>query len=186
MPDAKATPEALPADSAELQERAEALDRASRDYDNRGVDTSINPAPDFWTLPAKDYSFTSTFGQRWGKAHEGVDLAKAEGSKIVAAHGGTVKLASWNGGYGNCVIIDHGNGVETLYGHASRLLVKPGQQVNAGTPIALMGNTGYSFGAHLHFEVHVNGRPTDPVPFLKGRGVDIPRGVETLDGNILG
>ena len=185
MPDAKTAPQPLSADSAELQDRAATADRASRDLD-RGATTTIDqPAADYWVLPVHDYQFTSDFGERWGRLHAGVDLAKPEGTQYHAAHAGVVKLASWNGGYGNCVIIDHGNGIETIYGHASKLLVKVGQKVEAGQVLGLVGNTGYSFGAHLHFEVHVNGKATDPVPFLKRHGIDIPRQVETIDGNVL-
>src|SRR5262249_39773970 len=119
MPDAKTAPQPLSADSAELQDRAANADRASRDLD-RGPTTTINqPAADYWVLPVHDYQFTSDFGERWGRLHAGVDLAKPEGAPYYAAHAGVVKLASWNGGYGNCVIIDHGNGIETIYGHAS-------------------------------------------------------------------
>jgi murein DD-endopeptidase MepM/ murein hydrolase activator NlpD len=180
MPDAKASPQALSADAAELRDRTAANDRASRDLD-RGPTSSVNvPRPDLWLLPIHDYQFTSPFGQRWGKLHAGVDLARPEGTPYHAARSGVVKLARWNGGYGNCVIIDHGNGIETVYGHASKLLVKEGQQVDAGTVLGLVGNTGYSFGAHLHFEIHINGQPTDPVTYLRRHNVDIPRGVEAL------
>jgi murein DD-endopeptidase MepM/ murein hydrolase activator NlpD len=180
MPDAKATPQTLSADSAELRDRAAAADRASRDLD-RGPTSSVNvPAPDLWLLPLRDYQFTSPFGQRWGKLHAGVDLARPEGTPYHAARNGVVKLARWNGGYGYCVIIDHGNGVETVYGHSSKLLVKEGQVVQAGEPLGLVGNTGYSFGAHLHFEIHINGQPTDPVAYLRRHNVDIPRGVEAF------
>lgn len=184
MPDAKSTPQALSADSAELQDRAAAADRASRDLE-RGLGTSISAAPDVWLLPVHGYQFTSPFGQRWGRLHAGVDMSLPEGTPYHAAKAGVVTLARWHGGYGNAVIVDHGGGIETVYGHASKLLVKEGQRVEAGQVLGLIGNTGYSFGAHLHFEIHINGRPTDPVPYLRRHGVDIPRQVEAIYGGVL-
>lgn len=126
-----------------------------------------------WVLPTRGYSVTSGFGQRWGTLHAGVDLAAPSGTPIFAARTGTVELARWYGGYGYAVIIDHGNGVSTLYGHNSRLLVSAGQRVTAGQRITLMGSTGDSTGPHLHFEVHLGGNPVDPVPYLRQRGVRI-------------
>jgi murein DD-endopeptidase MepM/ murein hydrolase activator NlpD len=105
--------------------------------------------------------------------HAGVDLAAPQGTPIYAMHAGTVVLSRWEGGYGYAVIIDHGDGVKSLYGHTSQLLVSEGQEVSAGERIALVGNTGFSFGAHVHLEVHVDGTPVDPVAFFIERGVDI-------------
>lgn len=184
MPDAKTTPQALSADSAELQDRAAAADRASRDLE-RGLGSSISAAPDVWLLPVHDYQFTSPFGQRWGRLHAGVDMSLPEGTPYHAAKAGVVKLARWYGGYGNAVVVDHGGGIETVYGHASKLLVREGQRVEAGQVLGLIGNTGYSFGAHLHFEIHINGRPTDPVAYLRRHGVDIPRQVEAIYGGVV-
>ena len=106
--------------------------------------------------------------------HAGVDLATAHGTPIYAAHDGVVKLARWYGVYGNCVILDHGNEVETLYRHSSKLLVTEGQRVRAGEKIALVGNTGHSFGPHLHYEVRIDGNAVDPVPWMREVGVDFP------------
>lgn len=181
LPDAKHSPQALSSDAAEAQDRMAMLERASRA--ERGPATSINqPAPDVWLLPVRDYRFTSGFGSRWGTMHQGVDMARPEGTPYYAPHGGVVKLARWHGGYGNCIIIDHGNGIETLYGHASKLLVREGQKVETGQLLGLIGDTGYSYGAHLHFEVHVNGKPENPVDWMRLHGVDIPRQVETIFG----
>ncbi len=92
-----------------------------------------------------------------------MDFDPGAGTPIPAAGAGTVELAGTNGGYGNCVIIDHGNGLKTLYGHMQSLpSVSVGQAIAAGTIIGAVGNTGVSFGAHLHFEVHVNGSPVNP------------------------
>lgn len=124
--------------------------------------------------PAPSYSYISSeFGYRvhpvYGtkKYHSGLDMAAPGGSPILAAANGTVKFAGWNGGYGNCVIIDHGNGIQTLYGHSSRLLVSAGQSVTRGQKIALVGTTGTSTGNHLHFEVLNNGKATNPRPYLQ-------------------
>lgn len=98
--------------------------------------------------------------------HTGVDIAAAMGSDILAAESGEVILAKYNGGYGNCVIISHGGGISTLYGHSSKLLVSVGQQVNKGDVIAKVGSTGVSTGPHLHFEVRINGNHTNPKAYL--------------------
>jgi murein DD-endopeptidase MepM/ murein hydrolase activator NlpD len=99
--------------------------------------------------------------------HRGLDVAAAEGSPIRAPLAGVVVRAGPRGGYGNAVEIDHGNGVVTLYGHASEVGVAPGEQVVAGQQIARVGHSGRATGPHLHFEVRVGGRPVDPARVLK-------------------
>jgi murein DD-endopeptidase MepM/ murein hydrolase activator NlpD len=94
--------------------------------------------------------------------HTGVDIAAEYGTAIAAADSGIVIMASWYGGYGNAVVIDHGSGLSTLYGHCSVLYVRAGQQVSKGQVVALVGSTGNSTGPHLHFEVRQNGTPIDP------------------------
>lgn len=163
-------------------DRLATVDRANRS-DDRGVMSTVGqPAPDVWLLPLKQYRVSSPFGMRWGVLHPGVDLAVPEGTPYYAAHAGTVKVARWYGGYGYCVMIDVGNGVETLYGHSSKLLVKEGQHVEAGDLLALAGNTGYSYGPHVHFEIRIDGKAVDPVPFMKEHGVDIPQHIEAIYG----
>ena len=103
--------------------------------------------------------------------HEGVDLAGEEGAEIRAAAGGVVRRAGALGGFGNAVEVDHGNGITTLYAHASELLVREGERVNPGQPIARVGHTGRATGAHLHFEVRQGGRPVDPSRALKIYGL---------------
>lgn len=102
--------------------------------------------------------------------HKGLDItcAGAQGKRICAAEAGTVIVAAygWNGGYGNYVIVDHGNGLSTLYAHCVSLSVSVGQTVSRGQFIANVGNTGNSYGAHLHFEVRINGQHTNPAPYL--------------------
>ncbi len=163
--------------------RQAALQRAGRASD-RGAPLSTvdQPAPDVWLLPLKKYEVSSDFGPRWGVLHPGTDLAVPEGTPYYAAHAGTVKLARWNGGYGNCIILDVGNGVEIVHGHASKLLVHEGQHVDAGDLLGLVGDTGYSYGPHLHFEIRVNGKAIDAVPFMKAHGVDIHAHVEAIYG----
>ncbi|MBP3254083.1 MAG: peptidoglycan DD-metalloendopeptidase family protein [Bacteroidales bacterium] len=95
---------------------------------------------------------TSGYGWRWGRPHTGIDIALNTGDKIYAAFDGVVRVARFNGGYGNMVLIRHYNNLETLYGHMSEIKVKPGQTVKAGDVIGLGGSTGNSTGPHLHFE----------------------------------
>jgi murein DD-endopeptidase MepM/ murein hydrolase activator NlpD len=98
--------------------------------------------------------------------HSGVDIDGACGQAIFAAEDGTVLSAGYNGGYGNATVVDHGDGLSTLYGHQSSIGVSSGQKVSRGQQIGLVGTTGLSTGCHLHFEVRINGEPVDPVPYL--------------------
>ena len=100
------------------------------------------------------------------RPHEGIDVTAPMGSPIEAPAAGVVTDAGWESGYGNTVTIDHGYGVTTKFAHASKLLVKTGQRVQRGQRIALVGNTGLATGPHLHYEVHVNGRPVDPLKYV--------------------
>ncbi|HJS92623.1 MAG TPA: M23 family metallopeptidase [Solirubrobacteraceae bacterium] len=109
---------------------------------------------------------TSPFGMRWGKLHPGIDIGAAMGTPIKAAAAGRVIVASYDGGYGNLVVIDHGHGLATAYAHQSRIAVGVGQQVAQGQVIGYVGSTGFSTGPHLHFEVRVNGTPVDPMGYL--------------------
>lgn len=109
---------------------------------------------------------SSGFGMRNGSQHQGIDIAAPHGSPVRAVAAGKVVYADWAGSYGLLVTIDHGGGIETRYAHASRIDVKPGDQVAAGQVIARVGSTGRSTGPHLHFEVRVNGEPVDPLRWL--------------------
>lgn len=191
MPDAKAiNPEALQglgsASSASdaLAERADDNGRASRSDSRETVDrtkvSAEQAAKDVWLLPLDDYTFTSAYGVRFGKLHAGVDLAAPEGTPYKALHGGKVTKAGWYGGYGNSITIQDEQGVETVYAHSRRLMVKVGDVVKAGQTIGEVGMTGASFGTHLHIEIHLDGTPTDPIPFLRDRGVDIKLQVESV------
>ncbi len=115
---------------------------------------------------------TSTFGYRRHpifrtiKRHTGIDISRPNGTPIAAADGGKVIFSGWYGGYGKAVIIVHKSGLSTLYGHMSRINVGTGSFVNKGEKVGAVGSTGYSTGAHLHFEVRVNGRPVNPLNYL--------------------
>ncbi len=122
-------------------------------------------------IPAKG-KITSPFGMRYhpiekiNKVHQGVDINASYGDPILAAASGTIEISGIYGGYGKCVIIDHGNGCRTIYGHSSKLLVKEGQTVKKGQKIALVGSTGLSTGPHLHFEIRVGNTPVDPTQYV--------------------
>lgn len=132
-----------------------------------------------WQLPLRDARITSPFGMRTHpvtgiyKLHSGTDFAAATGTPVSAVASGTVRFAGYQGGNGNAVVIDHGDGISTLYGHASALLVKPGDHVRAGEPILRAGSTGYATGPHLHLEVRKDDKPMDPLPWLRDHGVRV-------------
>ena len=105
------------------------------------------------------------------RPHEGIDVSAPMGSPIEAPAAGVVSEAGWETGYGNTITINHGYGIVTKFAHASKLLVKTGQRVARGQRIALVGNSGLATGPHLHYEVHVNGRPVDPLKYVLPEGV---------------
>jgi murein DD-endopeptidase MepM/ murein hydrolase activator NlpD len=118
-------------------------------------------------------SFTSFFGYRsdpfdTGNAefHPGIDFKGKRGDEVKCTASGKIVFAGWAGGYGNCIRIQHINNIQTVYGHLSKIKVKVGQEVNVGDEIGLVGSTGHSTGAHLHYEVRVNGKPVNPVKYL--------------------
>lgn len=116
-----------------------------------------------FAMPTPSRKVNSPFGPRWGKVHQGLDIKVYVGDTICAAFDGKVRIVDFEArGYGYFVVIRHPNGLETLYGHMSKQLVKPNQIVRAGEPIGLGGNTGRSFGSHLHFETRICGVPIDP------------------------
>jgi murein DD-endopeptidase MepM/ murein hydrolase activator NlpD len=122
--------------------------------------------------PVANLSFTSEFGVRsdpfrgTAAMHAGVDIPGAVGTPIYATADGVVGRATWSGGYGNLVELEHGRGLQTRYGHLSKILVAPGSRVKRGDLIALMGSTGRSTGSHLHYEVRMDGRAVNPLPYL--------------------
>jgi murein DD-endopeptidase MepM/ murein hydrolase activator NlpD len=118
---------------------------------------------------------TSSFGNRrdpftgGSDFHPGLDISASQGDEVVAPALGTVSMAGWNGAYGNMVVIDHGYGIVTKYGHLSKFAVTNGQQVNRGDTIGFVGSTGRSTSAHLHYEIWVNGKLTNPMRLLTTR-----------------
>lgn len=117
-------------------------------------------------MPLNSYTLTSEFGWRWGRNHDGLDLAAPEGTPIKAADGGTVTRAGWYSGYGLCIDIDHGGGKMTRYGHCSSVSVSAGEKVYQGQLIGAVGNTGNSYGAHCHFEYRIGGAAVDPFAYM--------------------
>lgn len=111
-------------------------------------------------------SIVSPFGPRWGRLHAGIDIPAPGGTPIRAADSGRVVLAGWTGGYGNYTCIQHTSVMSTCYAHQSSIGVSAGQSVSQGNVIGAVGNTGNSFGNHLHFEVRINGSPVDPLGYL--------------------
>jgi murein DD-endopeptidase MepM/ murein hydrolase activator NlpD len=155
-------------EDAALQE-SYALSQIIRNLQSSGG--SYNGGKMLWPAPSCK-TITSPYGMRFHpvlhvyKMHTGIDIGARYGASIVAAKKGTVIQAGWNGAYGYSVIIDHGGQVSTLYGHCSQLLVHKGQNVSTGQTIAKVGSTGYSTGAHLHFEVRKNGNVTNPLDWV--------------------
>jgi murein DD-endopeptidase MepM/ murein hydrolase activator NlpD len=141
--------------------------------------TGAPPANDQgWALPLPAGSFymSTCFCMRWGEFHTGDDLAAAYGTPIRAIGGGTVIAAGPAQGFGNWVVIDHGNGFFSIYGHMRVLTVSPGQSVRAGQTVAYVGSEGFSTGPHLHLEIRLggmSGTPVDPQVFLARRGISI-------------
>ena len=141
-----------------------------------------------WPVPGYT-RITSKYGMRTHpitgvyKLHTGVDIGAPMGANFIAANDGIVTKASYNSAYGNMVIIDHGGGVSTLYAHGSEILVQVGQTVKRGDPVLKVGSTGYSTGAHAHFEVRLNGVVTDPMPYITNGLVPQTQANEETDVN---
>ena len=159
-------------------EKIAAAERKAADTVNGGTSgstsgTSTSTGKMTWPIPGYR-TLTSSFGYRihpiYGtyKLHSGIDVGAPRGAKFVAADDGTVLIASYgyNGGYGNYVVISHGNGITTRYGHGTTILVSAGQKVTKGTPVLTVGSTGASTGPHAHFEVRVNGVAVNPMNYL--------------------
>jgi murein DD-endopeptidase MepM/ murein hydrolase activator NlpD len=152
---------ALQAQSANLAAEIRSAQAAAPSYSSTAGST---PSASGLIWPVNG-PVVSPFGWRWGRMHEGIDIGVGYGTPIVAAASGTVIYAGWMGGYGNLIIIDHGGGLATAYGHQSSFAVGGGA-VSQGQVIGYVGCTGHCFGPHLHFEVRVNGSPVDPLGYL--------------------
>ncbi len=161
---------------AEIQRQQAAMDEQSKQIEKeilaaqRAVEYAGGELA--WPVPGQ-YRITSQFGGRadpitgvW-TTHGGTDIAAPNGTPIVSANDGVVIYAGWHYSYGNYIIVDHGGGIATLYGHCSKLLASAGQAVTRGEKIALVGSTGYSTGNHLHYEVRVNGVRKDAMTYYK-------------------
>ncbi|HVM10798.1 MAG TPA: peptidoglycan DD-metalloendopeptidase family protein [Acidimicrobiales bacterium] len=155
---------ALAAEEGRISEILAARARAARASRNDGGGpTVVSGAGLVW--PTRG-TVTSEYGYRWGRLHAGIDIGAPNGTPIRAAKGGEVITAGSMGGYGNCVIIDHGGGFTTLYAHMSRIGISDGASVSQGQVIGYVGSTGHSTGNHLHFETRVNGSPQNPRRYL--------------------
>ncbi len=157
----------------EAAEQAEqALIRENRNaFSQSGYNVKYTGGRFAWPVPGS-HRITSQYGERihpvykTRKFHSGIDIGAGYGLDIIAAADGKVTLATTNGGYGKCVVINHGSGITTLYGHCSTMLVSAGDTVTKGQVIAKVGSTGVSTGPHLHFEVRINGATTNPLNYL--------------------
>jgi murein DD-endopeptidase MepM/ murein hydrolase activator NlpD len=176
--DAKTDPVVELAAGAVSDDRAQAADRANRGertMDTSASETSVNS----WVLPLHDYELVSRHAVKSSLLPKGLDLGGLpEGTPFMSVRSGTVVQAGWNGGLGYSITVDHGEGVKTVYGHSSAVLVKVGQKVAAGEPIGLLGNSGYSYGTHLHLEVYVNGAAQTPLKWFMDKGVDFELEIE--------
>ena len=136
------------------------------DFSNKKDTTPIvlvNPKKNqLYAHPADEYRISSRFGPRRRRFHYGIDLSMPTGTPIYSTFDGTIRVAKWNKSYGNLIVIRHDNGLETYYAHLSKIQVKPGQEVKAGEQIGLAGNTGRSYGSHLHFETRYLGAAINP------------------------
>jgi murein DD-endopeptidase MepM/ murein hydrolase activator NlpD len=125
-----------------------------------------------WIMPIKGAVFTSGFGWRWGRMHEGDDFGTPVGTPLASMSTGTVLFAGWEGGYGNKVEIQYWDGTVSVYGHMSQISVSVGDSVSRGDIVGLSGNTGHSTGPHLHLEIHPGGGAAiDPAPWLHDHGL---------------
>ncbi len=165
-------------------ERKQRKEAAASGGGGGGGGGASSAATGTFMFPVATYTcISSRFGMRIHpitgekKSHNGMDIAANSGTTVYAADGGKVVLAEWYGGYGNCIMIDHGNGYKTLYGHLSYIGVTAGQIVNKGVNIGQVGSTGNSTGPHLHFEVYKNGTRVDPEQYYSGLVISPDAGV---------
>lgn len=150
------------------------------EWENSKVHNRQASIPDNFTIDLREFSMptvsrvvTSNYGPRWGRTHEGLDIKVYTGDTIRAAFPGKVRIVKYDRGYGRYIVIRHENGLETVYGHLSRQLVREEQDVASGEPIGLGGSTGVSTGSHLHFETLLNGVPINPALLFDFRAQDV-------------
>jgi murein DD-endopeptidase MepM/ murein hydrolase activator NlpD len=159
----------------EYERRIKMLEASSLEFERfiraRGVSKAVSSGKFGWPIEGR-IRIVSKFGYRrhpiWGRLdlHTGIDIAAPFGKPIMCADSGEVIYSGWWDGYGKAVVIDHGRGYTTVYGHMSRILVDTGQKTGKNQVIGLVGSTGFSTGPHLHFEIRYNGKPVNPLPFL--------------------
>ena len=162
--------------TADYEEALEEMERVNKEVTKMAAELAKQSAyvggTYLWPLPGH-YTITSPYGNRFHPVlkkyslHTGVDIGAPTGTTIVAANGGTVIISGWNDAYGNYVVINHGGGQTTLYGHMSKLLVKKDAKVKRGDKIGLVGSTGWSTGPHLHFQINVDGKTVNPMNYFK-------------------
>jgi LysM repeat protein len=156
-------------------------------YDFNSFKSPVNLclAPDStgFAMPVNNI-VTSNFGWRKGRPHNGIDIDLNTGDTVVSAFDGVVRMSKYYHGYGNMVVVRHPNGLETLYGHLSKVLVEPGQSLKAGEFLGLGGNTGHSFGSHLHFEIRFMGQPIDPSKFISFENFSLVNNEVLIDETI--
>lgn len=154
-----------------LEKDSKSLESKIRNLQSQQKGNTVIGSINVWPTPGYQY-ITSPFAYRIHpitrkkSLHTGVDIAAPNKAKIIAAGSGIVIYSGWYGAYGNSVIIDHGNGISTLYAHMSSMAVSVGKEVTAGQAIGYVGSTGWSTGPHLHFEVRKNGVPTNPLVYF--------------------
>ena len=174
------------AEAAALQGRIEAKEKAARDAAREAAakkakEAKLKAEGKRWVRPIGPWNQTSDFGMRWGKLHAGVDFGAATGTPLYAMSRGTVVFAGVMGGYGNKVEIKYWDGTTSYYGHMNSISAKVGDEVWPGDVVGEVGNTGHSFGSHLHLEIHPAGNTAntsgsggaaiDPLPWLKEHGL---------------
>lgn len=171
---ATAPAQAAPAGDAQFSSLFEAWKRLD------GAQVAAAPAAAIPSRrPVEDIRLTSDFGSRSDpftgrrRMHQGIDIPGPIGTPIYATADGIISRAEWANGYGNLVEINHGNGLQTRYGHMSKLIAQPNQRVVRGQLIGLMGSTGRSTGSHLHYEVRIAGAAVNPIPYLEGTNYEL-------------
>lgn len=159
----------IEADRAKLERALDELEGQSRRMSGFVLSRGSGSGKLAWPCTG---AVVSGFGMRvhpvlgYARMHSGVDIDCANGAPVGSSASGTVSYAAWSGGYGNFVMVDHGDGLATAYAHLSRILVSQGQSVSQGQEVGKVGSTGMSTGPHLHFEVRVNGQPVDPMKYF--------------------
>lgn len=161
------TPLSISTSGGQLDPNAERANRLLNELDRLNMYRIAAETVPFANPVKSAVRFTSGFGMRWGRMHNGSDFAGPHGTPIYSTADGVVTHAGWSSGYGRLIKIKHAHGIETRYAHLAKIRVNVGQRVSRGERIGDMGNSGRSTGTHLHYEVRVNGKPVNPMNFIK-------------------